>query len=258
MKKTSFLIVLLIILFQSCITIKQSPNRIHEPQPIETGNCKISSTGAVYMNILGIIKVNFVTAGIKIDFNGRLLYVDPLVVDDSTKADFIFFTHNHPDHFSKADYTKLSKPGTIFVCPETISGKLNNQIVKTVHIGDTSDFGNIKYQVVESYNLNSGMHKKGDKNVGYIISCDSTRIYIAGDTDFIPEMEKLKNITVAIIPIGEGKTAMNPQAASKAVNLIKPEIVIPIHYNIGKNKEKEFTKLVDKNIEVRLFPLKEN
>ncbi|MCJ7833078.1 MAG: hypothetical protein MUQ20_01670, partial [Deltaproteobacteria bacterium] len=52
---------------------------------------------------------------------------------------------------------------------------------------------------------------------------------------FIREMEDLKNITVAIIPIGEGKTAMNPQSAAEATNLIKPGIVIPVHYNLGQN-----------------------
>jgi L-ascorbate metabolism protein UlaG (beta-lactamase superfamily) len=261
MKKTCLIILIIGILFQSCIKIVQSSYRIPNPKCIETGNCKISSTGAVYLKMFGIIKTDFVSAGIKIEFDSLLIYIDPLDVDDTVKADYIFITHNHLDHFSKTDIKKLTKPETIFVGPGTISKNISknfrNNILKTVVPGDYIDFGKIKCEVAFSYNLNSKMHKKGNDNVGYIISCDSTRIYIAGDTDFIPEMKELKNITVAIIPIGTGKTAMNPHEAAKAANLIHPKIVIPIHYKLRQNQEKEFTELVDKNIEVNFFPNKD-
>jgi len=260
MKRASLIILIVGMMFQSCIKIVQSSYRIPNPKCIEAGNCKISSTGAVYLNLFGLIKTDFVTAGIKIEFDSLLIYIDPLVVDDTTKADYIFITHNHLDHFSKTDIKKLTKPETIFVGPGTISKNISknfrNNILKTVVTGDNIDFGKIKCEVVYSYNLKSKMHKKGNDNVGYIISCDSTRIYIAGDTDFIPEMKDLKNITVAIIPIGTGKTAMNPVDAAKAANLIHPKIVIPIHYELGKNREKEFSNLVDKDIDVQFFPVK--
>jgi L-ascorbate metabolism protein UlaG (beta-lactamase superfamily) len=231
---------------------------MHNPQSIETGKCKISSTGAVYLNMFGIIKTDFVSAGIKIEYDSLIIFVDPLEVDNPVIADFIFITHSHLDHFSKTDIKKLSKPETMLIGPGTIFEKIKNQFVETVRIGDKIDFVKIQCEVVESYNIKAPMHKKGNDNVGYILSCDSTRIYIAGDTDFIPEMEKLKNITVAIIPMGIGKTAMNPQIAAKATNLIHPKFVIPIHYELGKNKEKEFKELVDKNIDVQFFPVKEN
>jgi L-ascorbate metabolism protein UlaG (beta-lactamase superfamily) len=181
------------------------------------------------------------------------LYIDPLVVNDTDKADYIFITHNHLDHFSKTDIEKLSKPETIFLSPETVSKKIKDHFVETVQIGDTIYLDKIRCEIVESYNVKAPMHKKGNDNVGYIISYDSTRIYVAGDTDLIPEMEKLKNITVAIIPIGTGKTAMNPQVAAKAANMIHPKIVIPIHYKLGQNSEKEFSDLVEKTIDVQFF-----
>jgi L-ascorbate metabolism protein UlaG (beta-lactamase superfamily) len=246
-------VIIIIIVFQSCIKIKHSPLREPNPESIEIAGCTISSTGAVYMNIFGIIKADFISAGVKIKSDDILLYIDPLVIDDTAKADYIFITHNHLDHFSMPDIHKLSKPETIIIGPEPVTKKLQGKIVKTVSVGDTLDMGSVKYEVVESYNLNSKIHKKGNKNVGYIISCDTTRIYIAGDTDFIPEMEAFENITVAIIPIGEGKTAMNPQTASKAANLINPRIVIPIHYELEQNREKEFLELVDKHIEVKFL-----
>lgn len=257
MKKTSFIILIMGMLLQSCMTIKQSSLRMPNPESFKEGNCKISSTGAVYFNILGIMKADFVSAGVKIEYDNLLLYVDPLVVDDTVKADYIFITHNHLDHFSKADYTKLTKPETIFIGPKTLLKPLKKETLKTVLVGDAVDLGKLKYEVIDSYNLNSKLHKKGSDNVGYVLSLGDTRIYVAGDTDFIPEMEKLKNITVAIIPIGTGKTAMTPQTAAKAANLIHPKMVIPIHYKLGQNQEKEFTELVDKNIEIKFFPTKE-
>ncbi|MCK5029767.1 MAG: MBL fold metallo-hydrolase [Bacteroidales bacterium] len=258
MKKSNIILILIIagLMFQSCITIKHSSLRMPNPESIEVENCKISSTGAVYLNLFGIIKSDLMPAGIKVELDSITLYIDPLVVDDTIKADYIFITHNHLDHFSKADIDKLIKPETILIGPKTITKKYKNNNTKTVSIGEKKSFGKIKYEVVESYNIKSKLHKKGSKYVGYVISCDTTRIYIAGDTDFIPEMKELENITVAIIPIGEGKTAMNPQSAANAANLINPEIVIPIHYELGQNREKDFLELVDKNIEVKFFQIK--
>ena len=253
MKTSNILILAACMIFQSCITIKRSSLELPEAEKIDIANCEISSTGAVYMNIFGIIRTDFIPNSIKIESNGVVLYADPLVTLDTVKADYIFITHNHLDHFSKSDIKKLSKSGTIIVGPKTIAGKVRDSRVKVASIGDTLDFGRIKCEVVESYNLNSKIHKKGSNYVGYIISCDTIRIYIAGDTDFIPEMKDLKNITVAIIPIGEGKTAMNPQSAAEAVNRIQPGMAVPVHYELGQGREKQFTESVDEQIEVKFF-----
>ncbi len=216
-------------------------------------NCKISSTGAVYMNIFGMIKIDFLPAGCKIEMDSIVVYADPVVVEDTVKADYIFITHNHLDHFLKKDVKKLSKSGTLIIGPKSVTKKIKETGTKTVSIGDTIDFGRIKYEVVESYNTRSKIHKKGSNYVGYVISCDTTRIYVAGDTDLIPEMEELENITVAIIPIGEGKTAMDPQSAAKAISIIRPELVIPVHYELKQGREEEFLKWVDDEVRVTFF-----
>lgn len=253
MKRTFIFLIIVIPFFSSCITIKHSSQRITETRSIVNSNCRISLTGSVCINFLGIIKTDFIPASIKVEFDDKLLYIDPLIIDDTTKADFIFITHNHLDHFSISDINKLLKNESIIIGPKDVTKKFKNYTTNTVSIGDTIVFDRISYEVVESYNLNSSLHKKGSNFVGYVISLDTTRIYIAGDTDFIPEMGNLKNITVAIVPIGESITAMNPQSAANAVNLIKPKIVIPVHYRLGRNREQDFLKLVDKNIEVKLI-----
>jgi len=89
------------------------------------------------------------------------------------------------------------------------------------------------------------LHKKGDLFLGYMITIDSLTFYFAGDTDFIPEMKKMKNITYAFLPIGEGKTAMNPLSAAAAATVIKPRFVIPFHYETEKNSEYKFWNAMD-------------
>jgi L-ascorbate metabolism protein UlaG (beta-lactamase superfamily) len=256
MKKSNIIYLLIItgFIFQSCMTIKHSSLRVQNPGSIIIKNCKISNTGAVYLNIFGLIKLDFMPASIKIEIDdGPILFIDPVVVNDNVKADYIFITHDHFDHFSKIDIEKLIKPETILIGPKTVTNQCADYNTKVALIGDKISLDKIDYEVVESYNINSNRHKKGSNFVGYVITHKSTRIYIAGDTDFIPEMLDLENITVAIIPIGERKTAMNPHTAAKAVNNINPDIAIPIHYELEQNREKEFFELVNKNIEVRFF-----
>lgn len=239
--------------FISCISINKSTYRESEPNVFQIDNCEISSSGAVYMNIFNYIKTDFVPASVKIVCADLVIYCDPLIVEDTAKADFIFVTHDHPDHFSKKDIDKLIKPETVLIAPESIARKYGHIENHSAIIATQTDLGKIKFEVVESYNINSKIHKKGSNFVGYVIVCDTTRIYFAGDTDLIPEMKELRDITVAIVPIGEGKTAMNPEDAAEAVNMINPAIAIPVHYELNKNRENRFLENVNDMIEVRFF-----
>ncbi len=78
------------------------------------------------MNIFGIYKMDFMSAGIRINFNDKVIFIDPLLIDDNKKADYIFISHNHLDHFSKKDIKKLTKQETIIIGPETVAKKLKN------------------------------------------------------------------------------------------------------------------------------------
>jgi len=89
--------------------------------------------------------------------------------------------------------------------------------------------------------------------LGYILTINGARFYHAGDTDFIPEMKEIKNIAVAMVPIGIGVLAMNPAQAAAAVNSIKPEIAIPMHYNFGQQQAEKFKLLVNKDIQVEIM-----
>ena len=247
-----------ILLLQACsvISITQSGLKEVTQKSLQVSPvCRVSSTGVVYMNFAGMIKTDFIPASVKIEYGNILIYFDPLVIGDTTAADYIFITHEHADHFSIPDIRKLSGDKTLIVGPEHITRKLNDYHTKTVGLNDSLDFGDIQCRTVPSYNLKKGglsmpLHKRSDNYLGYIISCDTLRIYVAGDTDYIPEMKSFDGITLAIVPIGEGKTAMNPEEAAEAVNIMQPDIVIPVHYEPGKDSEQVFEDLVNENIRV--------
>lgn len=262
MKRYSILYSFITIIgLSSCSIISMSRSELRETNPEKTvlsADCKVSSTGAIYMNFAGVAKGDFLPASTKIEFRDKLIYIDPVVIDDTAKADIIFITHAHTDHFHKPDIDKIVSEKTLIIGPKPVTKKLKGYNIKTITPGDTFGLEEVKCKVVEAYNLKKSPfsitpHKKSNKFTGYILSLDSIRIYHGGDTDFIPEMSNFTGITVAIVPIGTGNTAMNPEDAAKAINLIQPQIAIPIHYDLGEGNEETFKKLVTENIQVSFF-----
>lgn len=246
-----------LVLFCSCslFEMKVSPNRTKPPKEIEISpDLTISSTGAIFFNFAGMVRGNFVSAGIKINYKDLIIYIDPLLAEEKEKADFILISHDHPDHFSPEDIKKLSGDQTIIYGPESVTEKLKDYKTISVRPGDNIQNRTLKFEVVYAYNLNSRpLHKKGDNNLGYVISCGFERIYHAGDTDFIPEMKELENISVALLPIGIGKTAMNPSEAAMAAAHIMPDLVIPMHYDPDDDAEARFMENLHKELKCELL-----
>lgn len=259
--KLLFLITTSLLIFQSCSIVSMSHSELRVPnqEPISLSpDCSISSTGAIYMNFAGVMKGDFLPASIKVVYKSKLIYIDPVVVDDTLKADYILITHNHADHFSIPGIKKLSGDKTTIIGPEPVTKKLKEYNTKTLGIEDSLYPGDIQVKTIAAYNLKKNFfsirpHKYSEGKLGYIITCGSVKIYHAGDTDFIPEMKELKDIDIAIVPIGTGNTAMNPQQAAEAVNTIKPRITTPIHYDLGQGNEQTFKELVNEDIDVRFL-----
>ena len=112
----------------------------------------------------------------------------------------------------------------------------------------------INVETVPSYNLDKDYHKKSNSWVGYVITIDNEKIYVAGDTDYIEELNKVK-CDIALIPIG-GTYTMDYKEAAQLVNKIKPKVAIPTHYGsiVGdKSLGKEFKELLNKDIECQLI-----
>ncbi len=187
----------------------------------------------------------------------KIIYTDPFkLADEPHDADIILITHSHFDHFSPEDLRKAAKSDTVFVIPESmmtdaLDAGLPEESLITLVPEQKTEICGIPVETVPSYNIGKPMHPKKNSWLGYVITADHTRIYIAGDMDAVPEAAAVK-CDIAMVPIG-GTYTMNAKEAAGLINEMKPQTVIPIHYGsiVGlKMHEKNFAKLVDDGIRV--------
>lgn len=199
--------------------------------------------------------------------NKSVIYVDPYNIKEGLpKADFIFITHSHYDHCSVSDISKLIKEGTRVIMNADCQSKIMKfEIPVKIDIVEPSselDFNSLKVSVLPAYNLDKQFHTKADDFLGYLFKFEDSFIYHAGDSDLIPEIQKLtgykkegKNF-IALLPIG-GKYTMNSEEAVDAAKLLKADLVIPMHYaGISGTIEdaKEFLELcLENNINVKIL-----
>jgi len=180
----------------------------------------------------------------------KTIYIDPWKLKKRDKADIILITHYHYDHFSPADISKIQTDQTVIVLPEEDEGKLKGNI-KKIKSGDSLNIDEVIIEAVPAYNINKSYHPKEKGWVGYIIKMRGFSIYDAGDTDFIPEMKKIK-VDIALLPIG-GTYTMDAEEAAKACAAFNPEIAIPMHYGdiVGSIEDaKKFKKISPVRVEI--------
>jgi L-ascorbate metabolism protein UlaG (beta-lactamase superfamily) len=177
-------------------------------------------------------------ASFMIENRGKVIYIDPFEIKGLKQADFILITHDHPDHLSPSDIKKIYKKGTVIVCTKPCAEKLKQYLPKVVKPGDVFELGGIKCEAVPAYNNKKPFHKKDLEYAGYVLDIDGVRVYHAGDTDFTAEMKAMKNIGIAMLPIG-GFFTEDVKEAAQAVAAIKPMIAVPMHfgYRIGAKKD---------------------
>jgi len=168
----------------------------------------------------------------------RVYYVDPFELKPTNleKADLVFITHAHPDHFSPNDLAKILKDETIIIAPPDILAQIerSEDLKQAVEPNKNYAVSGFKFQTLPAYNSHPdklNFHPKRSNWVGYIFELNGKKIYHAGDTDFIPEMKNLQslNMDIAMLPIG-GHYTMDVEEAAKAANSIAAKITIPMHY----------------------------
>lgn len=184
-------------------------------------------------------------ASFRIEDNGKQIYIDPWKLPDKApKADIVFLTHDHYDHYSPQDIEKIRKEGTVFVAPKELAKSLKGEVVPVVP-GETYSVAGLQVETIAAYNLSKQFHPKQKSWVGYCMTLHSgLRLYHAGDTDFTPEMRKVR-CDVACLPCG-GNYTMDAKEAAAAANVFKPGAVIPMHWGdiVGsKDDVEDFRKL---------------
>lgn len=164
----------------------------------------------------------------------KTIYIDPFKINRNyNDADIVFITHDHYDHYSEEDIDKVINENTTIIIPEKLLTKLlkkgiNKNVIITVEPNEKYVVQGIKFETIPAYNTNKTFHPKENGWVGYIITLDDIRYYIAGDTDITEENRKVK-CDVAFVPVG-GTYTMDFKEAASLINEIKPKIAIPIHY----------------------------
>ena len=185
----------------------------------------------------------------------KVIYIDPFKIDKNyNDADIVFITHDHFDHYSEEDIDKVINENTTIIIPEELLTKIlrkgiNKNAVITVESNKEYIVQEIKFETIPAYNTNKTFHPKENDWVGYIITLDGIRYYIAGDTDITEENRKVK-CDVAFVPVG-GTYTMDFKEAAQLINEIQPKIAVPIHYGsvVGtKQDATDFIKLLHPSI----------
>jgi len=207
----------------------------------------------------GDLKITFIGHGtLMFTWQDRVTHVDPVSREADyaklPKADLVLITHEHGDHLDPKALELIRKAETKTVltriCAEKVAGGL---VMKN---GDVRTVDGLKIEAVPAYNVvhkrpdGNPFHPKGNGN-GYVVTFGKLRVYIAGDTENIPEMKNLKKIDIAFLPMNLPYT-MTPEMVADAARTFEPKILYPYHY--GQTDPNELVKLLadDKSIEVRI------
>lgn len=185
----------------------------------------------------GDIEISFLGHGsLMFKFDGKIIYVDPVgqFADFSQmpKADFVLVTHEHSDHLDSLAIEKCRTEKTTIICTEAGVSKVRDATV--LKNGDRTRKDNVTIEAVPAYNLvhmrSPGVpfHAKGAGN-GYVLTLGGRRIYVAGDTENIPEMSNLGIIECAFLPMNLPYT-MTPEMVAEAAKRIHPKILYPYHF----------------------------
>jgi L-ascorbate metabolism protein UlaG (beta-lactamase superfamily) len=193
---------------------------------------------------------------------GKVIHVDPFgrLADYATlpKADAVLITHSHGDHLDAAAITAVRTPQTQIVVAPDCEGKVDGAVV--LKNGEQKVVAGVTVAAVPAYNLvnkrpdGTPFHPPGRGN-GYVLTFGGTKVYVAGDTENVPEMKALTGIDVAFLPMNLPYT-MTPEMVADAARAFRPRILYPYHF--GETDPQKVVDLLkgEKGIEVRVRRMK--
>lgn len=208
----------------------------------------------------GELRITFLGhATLVLEFGGKLIYIDPVKqygdFSKFPKADLVLVTHEHGDHLDPGSIAALKTASTRIILNGASRKKLGKG--EALEHGKVLESAGVSVKAVPAYNVTAGRtnyHPKDRRDNGYVITVGNLHIYVAGDTEVIPEMADLGHIDIAFLPMNLPYT-MTPEQVATAARTIKPKILYPYHF--GNTDTSQLAKLLEgeKGIEVRLRKL---
>jgi len=176
---------------------------------------------------------------LEIRFQGLSYQFDPVTglskptdyAAEFPKADVILVTHEHGDHLDAEAIGQLTEEKTVLLLNETSRRQIGKG--EAIGNGESRELpGGILLEAVPAYNTTPGreqFHPQGNGN-GYVLTFDGLRVYVAGDTEDVPEMADLKDIDIAFLPVNQPYT-MTVEQCIAAARVIQPKVLIPYHFS---------------------------
>lgn len=187
-------------------------------------------------------------SGFRIEAAGATVYIDPYRVESGPPADLILVTHGHYDHFSPQDIEALSHERTWLVAPPQITERAKGRVVSLApgEYLDDRVIPGVEVGAVAAYNTSKRdlegrlFHPREAGCLGYELRIGAERVYHAGDTDVIPEMDGVAGVDVALLPVS-GTYVMTAEEAVEAARRISPRVAVPMHWggHIGTRADAE-------------------
>jgi L-ascorbate metabolism protein UlaG (beta-lactamase superfamily) len=198
------------------------------------------SSGVAYLPLMLIEAVEWLGhSGFRVSVGRRRVYIDPYRVSPGApKADLILITHGHYDHFSPQDVERLSTGDTELIAPAPVAERHGGRRVRSIAAGQEVEpqlVRGVAVRALAAYNTSKRssdggvFHPRDAGGVGYDLNVRGERLYHAGDTDVIPEMDSVHGVDVALLPVS-GTYVMTPSEAAEAARRIQPRLAVPMHW----------------------------
>lgn len=230
--------------------------------PVLGGAMKKSFESDLFKTSVGDLTITFIGHGtLMMEIDGKIIHIDPVMREADYRelppADLILVTHDHFDHLDQDAIQAVWDDNTEMIYTKNCASAVMSGTVMAN--GELRNLEWVLIEAVPAYNIvnqrapGRPYHPKGVGN-GYVLTFGDFRVYVAGDTENIPEMEALRDIDVAFLPMNLPYT-MTPEMVADAAITFRPRILYPYHY--GDTDPQELVKLLEfeKDIEVRVRQL---
>jgi L-ascorbate metabolism protein UlaG (beta-lactamase superfamily) len=177
-------------------------------------------------------------SGFRVDVRGgATIYIDPYRIGDGPQADLILITHDHYDHFSPQDVERLSGEDTWLVAPAAVAERASGHVssIAPGEVLELDPISGVEVAALPAYNTSKRdrdgrpFHPRSAGCVGFDLNVRGERLYHSGDTDVIPEMDRVVGVDVALLPVS-GTYVMTPGEAAEAARRIQPRVAVPMHW----------------------------